>query len=80
MPLLVSARHFQHPDVIDRLDDVSELQYRHEGPYDAACAKRNKCSQFSPVSALCNLNAEILKVTPPYKLTTASIVIIPSTV
>ncbi|KAN0066998.1 hypothetical protein V8E54_014922 [Elaphomyces granulatus] len=57
-----------HPDVIDRLDDVSKLQYHHEGPYDAACAERNNCSQSSPVAALHESNAEILKATPPYKI------------
>jgi Pal1 cell morphology protein len=57
-----------HPDAIDRLDDVSKLQYHHEGPYDAACAERNNCSQSSPVAALHESNAEILKATPPYKI------------
>jgi Pal1 cell morphology protein len=56
------------PDIIDRLDDVSGPQYHHEGPYDAACAERNNCSQSSPVAALRDSNAEILKATPPYKI------------
>ncbi|KAN0074773.1 hypothetical protein V8E54_007384 [Elaphomyces granulatus] len=37
------------PDIIDRLDDVSALQYHHEGPYDAACAERNHYNQSSPI-------------------------------
>ena len=64
------ARRFRvHPDMIDRLDDVFVLQYHLEGPYDAACAERNKSmSQYSPVAALSDSDAEILKATPPYKI------------
>ncbi|KAN0072214.1 hypothetical protein V8E54_009943 [Elaphomyces granulatus] len=63
-----AARRFRvRPDIIDRLDGVS-LQYHHEGPYDAVCADRNNCSKFSPVAALSDSNAEILKATPPYKI------------
>jgi len=57
-----------HPDIIDRLDDVSGLQYHHEGPYDAACAGKNQSGQSSPVAALSHSNTEILKATPPYKI------------
>ena len=57
-----------HADIIDRLDDVSGLQYHHEGPYDAACAEKNQSGQSSPVAALSHSNAEILKATPPYKI------------
>ncbi|KAN0072207.1 hypothetical protein V8E54_009936 [Elaphomyces granulatus] len=59
------TRHFH---MIDRLEDVSVLQYHHEGPYDAACAERNKASQYRPVATLSDSNAEILKATPPYKI------------
>ena len=61
-------RFLVRPDIIDRLDDVSAFQYHHEGPYDAACAERNNCSQSSPVAALRDSNAEILKATPQYKV------------
>ncbi|KAN0072215.1 hypothetical protein V8E54_009944 [Elaphomyces granulatus] len=64
-----AARRFRvRPDIIDRLDDVSALQYHHEGPYDAACADRNNRNQSSPVAALRDSNAEILKATPLYKI------------
>ncbi|KAN0077531.1 hypothetical protein V8E54_005835 [Elaphomyces granulatus] len=63
-----SRRFRVRPDVIDRLDDVSTLQYHHEGPYDAVCAERNSCTKSSPVAALRDSNAEILKATPPYKI------------
>ncbi|KAN0072840.1 hypothetical protein V8E54_008954 [Elaphomyces granulatus] len=57
-----------HADIIDRLDDVSGLQYHHEGPYDVACAEKNQSDQSSPVAALSHSNTEILKATPPYKI------------
>jgi len=63
-----SRRSRVRPDIIDRLDDVSELQYHHEGPYDAVCAERNSYIQSSPLAALRDSNAEILKATPPYKI------------
>ncbi|KAJ6178199.1 hypothetical protein N7519_008660 [Penicillium mononematosum] len=40
------------PDIIDRLDDVTNFSYHHEGPYDAARPERNCFSQSSPLEAV----------------------------
>ncbi|PYH92936.1 hypothetical protein BO71DRAFT_400100 [Aspergillus ellipticus CBS 707.79] len=57
-----------NPDVIDRLDSASILQYHHEGPYDAVYPERNYNSKQSPVEALRNSTAEALKATPKDKI------------
>ncbi|OJJ46090.1 hypothetical protein ASPZODRAFT_142719 [Penicilliopsis zonata CBS 506.65] len=65
-----SARHSRpkNTDVIDQLDDASAFQYHHEGPYDAALPRRNQDSKKSPIEALKDSHAEILKATPHDKL------------
>ncbi|KAL1879547.1 hypothetical protein Plec18167_004004 [Paecilomyces lecythidis] len=53
------------PDVIDRLDDVADIQYHHEGPYDAVYPERNRYSKRSPVEAVRDSNAMALQATHP---------------
>ncbi|PWY80546.1 hypothetical protein BO70DRAFT_292833 [Aspergillus heteromorphus CBS 117.55] len=57
-----------NPDVIDRLDSASILQYHHEGPYDAVYPERNYDTKQSPVEALKDSTAEALKATPMDKI------------
>ncbi|KAJ5511029.1 hypothetical protein N7453_003132 [Penicillium expansum] len=47
-------RHSQRvqPDIIDRLDNVTNFSYHHEGPYDAARPERNRFTQSSPLEAV----------------------------
>jgi hypothetical protein len=70
-----SSHHHRHhrrsrvnPDIIDQLDNVSTVQYHHEGPYDAVYPERNRCSQRSPIDALKESNEETLRATPMYKI------------
>ncbi|KAL1999474.1 hypothetical protein VTN02DRAFT_4453 [Thermoascus thermophilus] len=56
------------PDVIDRLDDVGDFQYHHEGPYDAVYPERNRNSKKSPIEALKESNEEALRATPIDKI------------
>ncbi|GAD94199.1 conserved hypothetical protein [Paecilomyces variotii No. 5] len=69
-----SSRHSRRrdrvrPDVIDRLDDVADIQYHHEGPYDAVYPERNRNSKRSPVEAVRESNAMTLKATPADMIT-----------
>jgi hypothetical protein len=57
-----------NPDIIDQLDNVSILQYHHEGPYDAVYPERNVYSQRSPLEAVKDSNEEALRATPMYKI------------
>ncbi|KAL1967197.1 hypothetical protein VTN77DRAFT_3488 [Rasamsonia byssochlamydoides] len=57
-----------NPDIIDQLDNVSAVQYHHEGPYDAVYPERNRCSLQSPIDALKESNEETLRATPMYKI------------
>ncbi|CAG8908893.1 unnamed protein product [Penicillium egyptiacum] len=59
------------PDVIDRLDNVTNFSYHHEGPYDAARPERNRFSQSSPLEAVKESNAEALRATPHHKIADA---------
>ncbi|KAJ5766268.1 uncharacterized protein N7511_003884 [Penicillium nucicola] len=67
------SRHSQlvQPDIIDQLDDVSLFSYHHEGPYDAARPERNRISQYSPLEAVKESNAEALRATPQHKIADA---------
>ncbi|KAJ6086788.1 hypothetical protein N7467_005702 [Penicillium canescens] len=67
------SRHSQlvQPDIIDKLDDVSMFSYHHEGPYDAARPERNRVSQYSPLEAVKESNAEALRATPHHKIADA---------
>ncbi|KAM5436907.1 hypothetical protein McanMca71_002024 [Microsporum canis] len=51
------------PDLIDKMDTVSEL-YHHEGPYDAAARERNIFPDQAPMQALQYSTAEALRATP----------------
>lgn len=53
-----------NPDIIDRMDNVGEVPYHHEGPFDPAYAERNRCSRASPVRALSGSINETFKATP----------------
>lgn len=53
-----------NPDVIDRMDNVGDLMYHHEGPYDAVCRERNRNNQVSPLEAVSQSNEEALRATP----------------
>jgi len=53
-----------NPDVIDRMDNVGDLMYHHEGPYDAVCRERNRKNQMSPLEAVSRSNEEALRATP----------------
>lgn len=66
-------RHSQRvqPDIIDRLDNVTNFSYHHEGPYDAARPERNRFTQFSPLEAVKESNAEALRATPHHKIADA---------
>jgi len=66
-------RHSQlvQPDIIDRLDDVTNFSYHHEGPYDAARPERNRYVQSSPLEAVKESNAEALRATPHHKIADA---------
>ncbi|KAF7594968.1 hypothetical protein BBP40_007776 [Aspergillus hancockii] len=57
-----------NPDVIDRLDSASFVQYHHEGPYDAVYPERNLDSKVSPIEAVRRTNEEALKATPGDKI------------
>ncbi|KAJ5555383.1 hypothetical protein N7535_007818 [Penicillium sp. DV-2018c] len=59
------------PDIIDQLDDVTSFSYHHEGPYDAARPERNRVSQYSPLEAVKESNAEALRATPHHKIVDA---------
>lgn len=59
------------PDIIDRLDNVSNFSYHHEGPYDATRPERNRFSQSSPLEAVKESNAEALRATPHHKIADA---------
>lgn len=61
-------RNRVNPDVIDKLDNVSFMQYHHEGPYDAVYPERNVCSKRSPLEAVKDSNEEALRATPMYKI------------
>ncbi|KAJ9309572.1 hypothetical protein DTO271D3_133 [Paecilomyces variotii] len=63
-----SRRDRVRPDVIDRLDDVADMQYHHEGPYDAVYPERNRNSKRSPVEAVKESNAMALRATHPDKI------------
>jgi hypothetical protein len=67
------SRHSQlvQPDIIDQLDDVTSFSYHHEGPYDAARPERNRLSQYSPLEAVRESNAEALRATPHHKIVDA---------
>ncbi|KAJ5424739.1 Pal1 cell morphology [Penicillium cf. griseofulvum] len=66
-------RHSQlvQPDIIDRLDDVTNFSYHHEGPYDAVRPERNRYVQSSPLEAVKESNAEALRATPNHKIADA---------
>ncbi|KAJ5153918.1 uncharacterized protein N7500_009357 [Penicillium coprophilum] len=66
-------RHSQlvEPDIIDRLDNVTNFSYHHEGPYDAARPERNRYAQSSPLEAVKESNAEALRATPHHKIADA---------
>ncbi|KAJ5520760.1 hypothetical protein N7463_001213 [Penicillium fimorum] len=66
-------RHSQlmQPDIIDRLDNVTEFSYHHEGPYDAVRPERNRYIQSSPLEAVKESNAEALRATPHHKIADA---------
>ncbi|KAJ5371943.1 Pal1 cell morphology [Penicillium concentricum] len=66
-------RHSQlvQPDIIDRLDNVTNFSYHHEGPYDAARPERNRYVQSSPLEAVKESNAEALRATPHHKIADA---------
>ncbi|CDM32891.1 hypothetical protein DTO013E5_9402 [Penicillium roqueforti] len=68
-----SNRHSMivQPDIIDRLDNVSNFSYHHEGPYDATRPERNRFSQSSPLEAVKESNAEALRATPHHKIADA---------
>jgi hypothetical protein len=71
-----SHKHSRHsllvqPDIIDQLDNVSAFSYHHEGPYDAARPERNRLSQYSPLEAVKESNAEALRATPHHKIADA---------
>ncbi|KAJ5348043.1 uncharacterized protein N7506_001296 [Penicillium brevicompactum] len=68
-----SSRHSQlvQPDIIDQLDNVTAFSYHHEGPYDAARPERNRISQYSPLEAVRESNAEALRATPQHKIADA---------
>jgi hypothetical protein len=59
------------PDIIDQLDNVTAFSYHHEGPYDAARPERNRLSQYSPLEAVKESNAEALRATPQHKIADA---------
>lgn len=67
------SRHSQlvQPDLIDQLDNVTAFSYHHEGPYDAARPERNRISQYSPLEAVRESNAEALRATPQHKIADA---------
>lgn len=56
------------PDVIDQLDNVSDMYYHHEGPYDAVYPERNICRDSSPLEAVKDSNEEALRATPLHKI------------
>ncbi|EKV19868.1 Pal1 cell morphology [Penicillium digitatum] len=69
-------KHHRHsllvqPDIIDRLDNVTNFSYHHEGPYDAARPERNRFAKSSPLDAVKESNAEALRATPHHKIADA---------
>lgn len=65
------ASQLVQPDIIDQLDNVTAFYYHHEGPYDAARPERNRISQYSPLEAVKESNAEALRATPRHKIADA---------
>lgn len=62
-----TKKHHIQPDTIDNLDTVGAGAYHHSGPYDATLLARNN-TRDSPLAALKDSNAEILKATPKAKI------------
>lgn len=55
---------YNQTDIIDGLDHTSPYIYHHEGPFDAASARRNAVKKYSPLEAVKESNAEALRATP----------------